>query len=341
MLDRMVEALADLLKGIGMNGTRLRGRWQNFRAARREAAARHEVNLRAVTGRHKMCPACRSLIPTGVAACPDCGAGVGHVAGPGPGRLLAQIFPTDTPVTGALLTVILAVFALMAATWGFSMPRSGGLGAIFGLLGFDGITLRRFGMGAGPWVLGLGEYWRLITPLFLHAGIVHLLFNCYVLLQIGRLLEEEFGGDRMWMVFLISGLCGGVASNFLRTLLTGRADPYVGASGAIFGLIGLAMIYGWRRGGAYGDNLRRGMITWTLYVLLFGFVVGADNFAHVGGLLGGAAMGFVVPAKTARVATTDPLWRLAAWLGVGVCLWAFIMMALHGADYLGPVVGRG
>ncbi len=336
LLDRVVEGLAELLNSLGFNGTRLRWRWQNHRAAQRETAARRQVEMRAVTGRHKMCPGCRSLIPTGASTCPDCGADVGRVAGPGAGRLLARLLPERAPVTGALLTAILAVFALMAATWGFGSPRGGGLGAIFSLLGFDGTTLARFGWGHGPWVLGRGEYWRLITPLFLHAGIVHLLFNCYVLLQIGTLLEEEVGGDRLWVVFLISGLCGGVASNFVRPLILGRAVPYVGASGAIFGLIGLALVYGWRRGGAYGDSLRRAMITWTIYVLLFGVVVGADNFAHVGGLAGGAAMGLLVAGKQARGSAADPLWRAAAWLGIGACLWAFVMMAMHGADVLGP-----
>jgi len=333
-LDRVVEGVADLLNRLGFNGTRLQWRWRNYRSARAEEAAQRQVEFRSVKARHKMCPHCRSLIPGGNLACPECGEPVAHVRGGGPGRLMEWLFPGATPVTAALITVNIAVYLIMGLTSGFQIPEGGGMGSLFRLLGFDGPTLVRFGMGARPWVVYNGEIWRLFTPLFIHAGLIHLLFNCYVLLQVGKLMEEEYGGTKMWVIYLIAGLCGGLASNFLRYLVFGRDVPYVGASGAIFGLIGLAMVHGWRRGGTYGNHLKRSMLTWTIYVFVFGLFMGADNFAHMGGLLGGAAMGLVVGEGQSREPLAVLAWRGAAWLGALVCFWAFAMAAIHGADIL-------
>ncbi len=75
------------------------------------------------------------------------------------------------------------------------------------------------------------------------------------------------------------------------------------------------------------------MMTWTLYILLFGFLVGADNFAHIGGLLCGAAFGLVVEGGPGRQAGMAA-WRGAAWTGAAACLWAFFMAATRGADIL-------
>lgn len=329
-LDRFVEAVAQRLNGLGLNGTRLAWRWRNWRSGQVEAAAQRQNRLRAVTGRHKMCPACRGLVAGGETMCPECGASLAKVAAPGAGRLIANSMPAFQSFTALVVTANVSVYLLMSVSAGFDTSGGGGL---FSLFGFDGPTLARFGMGFGPWVVGRGETWRLLTPLFLHAGLIHLFFNCYVLMQVGRLIEDEFGAPRSWVIYLTSGLAGGLASNFLRPIITGRDVPYVGASGAVFGLIGLAMIYAWRRGGPQGNAIKRSMMTWTLYILIFGFLVGADNFAHIGGLLGGAVFGLFVQGGPlpGRSAT---LWRAAAMTGVAACLWAFFMAATHGADIL-------
>ena len=332
LLDRLVDALGHWMDAVGLNGTRLRWRWRNRQRAGSAASLARSISFRAVTGRHKMCPACRSLVATGATTCPECGEPIAHVSGPGVGRLLQWVAPGASMTTAAVISTNLALYILMGAVGGFEAPRSGGLGALFSLLGFRQEVLARFGLGWGPWVVG-GEVWRLFTPLFIHAGLLHVLFNCYVMLQIGKLMEEEYGAARTWVVYLVGGVAGGLASNFLRPALGFGHVPYVGASGAVFALVGLAIVYGWQRGGAYGTHLRRSMLRWTLYMLMFGFVVaGVDNFAHIGGLVGGGLLGLVVPAESdARHAH---LWRMAAWVGVAVVVWAFVMAGLHGADAL-------
>ncbi len=106
----------------------------------------------------------------------------------------------------------------------------------------------------------------------------------------------------------------------------------MGASGAVFSLVGLAIAHGWRRGGAYGAQLQRGMLRWAIYILLFGFVMGADNFAHVGGLVAGGLLGLLLPAG--RPGHDAPLWRAAAVAGISIVVWAFVMAGLHGGEAL-------
>ena len=73
ILDKLINQIADLMTGIGLNGSRLRWKWNNFKKRREEAAADARVRFRAVTAKHKMCPSCRSLVPTGSLNCPECG----------------------------------------------------------------------------------------------------------------------------------------------------------------------------------------------------------------------------------------------------------------------------
>lgn len=333
-LDRLVNAFGDFLIRLGFNGTRLKWKWHNWRSARAEAALADSMRFRAVTAKHKMCPQCRSLVPARSLSCPECHAAIAHVRGPGLGRLFEWLIPGVAPVTAVLVTSILLVYGVMLATQGASAPASGGL---FGMLGFDTRTLARFGLGYGPWVAA-GEYWRLFTPLFLHGGVIHVLFNAYALLQIGPLIEEEFGAARMWSLYLIAGLCGGLTSHIVRPILSGGHVPYVGASGAIFGLVGAAFVFGWRRGGVYGAQLRRLAVQWTVYALIYGFVLrGIDNYAHMGGLLGGAAMAFLMTLPGERNVLGAVAWRIAGWAGVAAVAWAFVMAGLFGADALNRV----
>ena len=88
VLDRLVDSIGDLMNSAGLNGTRLKWRWQNRRRLRGERWAESEMRFRMVTARHKMCPSCRSLVPSGASSCSECGASIAHVSGPGPARIL-------------------------------------------------------------------------------------------------------------------------------------------------------------------------------------------------------------------------------------------------------------
>jgi rhomboid protease GluP len=140
-----------------------------------------------------------------------------------------------------------------------------------------------------------GQYWRLFTAMFLHIGIMHLLFNGYALLAVGTELERLFGPGRFTAIYLLSGLSGNLASYAFSPNLA------AGASGAIFGLIGALasfFILHRERLGAWG-RARLANIAFLIAInLFFGFTQpGIDNLAHLGGLLGGLGLGWALAPR--------------------------------------------
>lgn len=142
------------------------------------------------------------------------------------------------------------------------------------------------------YIADLGQYYRLITGIFLHAGIVHLVFNMYALYVIGMQLESFLGKWKYLIVYLLSGLAGSMLSIFFSNSLS------VGASGAIFGLLGSLLYFGYHYR-VYLDSVVKSQIIPLIIVnLLIGFAFsGIDNWAHVGGLVGGLLATMAVGVK--------------------------------------------
>jgi rhomboid protease GluP len=130
-----------------------------------------------------------------------------------------------------------------------------------------------------------GQLWRLVTPVFLHGSILHIAFNMYALFLYGRGLEARYGHGRFLLLYFLSAYAG----NVLSFLLT--ANPSLGASTAIFGLIAAEFVFIIQNRKLLGNRVTRSL--WNLvYIagvnLLIGFTTsGVDNWGHVGGLLGG------------------------------------------------------
>lgn len=142
-------------------------------------------------------------------------------------------------------------------------------------------VLIRFGAMYAPLVIR-GQYWRFVTPMFLHVGFAHLAFNSYALYQLGGIAERVYGKYRFAVIYVAAGICGSVFS-FLFT----RAVS-AGASGAIFGMLGALLYFARKRPGVF----RRGFMANLLTILAINIFIGLstpgiDNFAHMGGFLGG------------------------------------------------------
>ncbi|MBN1959142.1 MAG: rhomboid family intramembrane serine protease [Desulfuromonadales bacterium] len=160
-----------------------------------------------------------------------------------------------------------------------------------------------------PWVLNNGEWWRCITYAFTHGGLIHLGFNMVVLYQVGPLLEAEIGWPRLLTVYMTSTLLATLAG-----LIWHPVAVVVGASGAIFGLIGFSITFYHRVGGGLGLQRRNFMFQWAVMAFVFGFIVGADNAAHLGGAIAGAAMGWFMPISIRSQRKTDGLFK---WIAMG------------------------
>ena len=141
----------------------------------------------------------------------------------------------------------------------------------------------------GSWPIREGRWWTLFTAIYLHGGLLHILFNLLWIRQLGPAVEELYGPARTAVIFTISGVLGFVVSNVVGIPLT------VGASGSIFGLLGAIVAYGRRRGGAFGAMVLRQYGMWALILFVFGFFMASvNNFAHAGGFVGGLACGYVL-----------------------------------------------
>lgn len=128
-----------------------------------------------------------------------------------------------------------------------------------------------------------GQWWRLVTPIFLHLGIVHLLMNEYSLYLLGPLVENTFGKLRFLIIYLVAGIAGNIASAyFLPNIFS------IGASGAIFGLLGTWLYLGIK----YRSQLPQAFLSNVIAMIVINILYGTiqsniDNYAHLGGLLGG------------------------------------------------------
>jgi membrane associated rhomboid family serine protease len=152
------------------------------------------------------------------------------------------------------------------------------------------------------------QWWRFITPVFLHAGLVHIGFNMLLQLTLGRDIEKEIGSLRFLLVYFAAGIFGNVfGGNYAN-----QAQASVGASGALFGVLALVMLdllYNW--------NTRRSPVTDLLFLLLdiaisfvLGLLPGLDNFAHIGGFIMGLVLGICLlhspQAIRERVGVDEP-----------------------------------
>ena len=160
-----------------------------------------------------------------------------------------------------------------------------------------------------PLVLNHGEWWRCFTYAYTHGGIIHLGFNMLVLYQVGPLLESEISWTRLMTVYSFSAIIATLAGLFMHPNV-----PVVGASGAIFGMIGFSISFYHRVGGSLGIQRRNFMFQWAVMAFVFGIVVGADNAAHLGGALTGAGLGWIMPISIRDQRKTEGLFKGIAYL---------------------------
>lgn len=182
--------------------------------------------------------------------------------------------------TPALITANVAVFLVAVAVGG---------GAFFP----DADAMTRLGTNYGPLTLH-GQWWRLFTSMFLHFGVVHLGFNMWGLADGGRLVERLYGSAQFLIIYIAAGLCGSLCS-----LLWNPMVNSAGASGAIFGVYGAMFAFFLRKDTLVPATVmlskRYSALAVIGYNLFNGLThPGIDNAAHIGGLLGGLALGLVL-----------------------------------------------
>ena len=320
-LDSLVDAFSRLLDKLGLNGSRLRWKWRQKRFQLGEQGMKTEMAWRSAQAKHKMCPECRSLIDRKAKKCPECGESVTRVSTPGAGRSVSNLFPGLSAITGLLLLVNGAVYLLVL----MAHQKAGVDFSLFG--NFDSELLVRFGSGLSRrWPLtdgtvAGGEWWRKITPIFMHGSLMHFFFNSFMLVQIGPLVQSYYG-NRLWPIYLLCGLAGSMVSQLPRLTNT------VGASGAIMGLIGLLFVLGLRDKGQLGAAMKAMMTRLLLYMVVLSILFNIDHLNHLGGFLCGGLLALVVPTREPSGAAGRAFWSTISIAGVLLVLASFAMVAL-------------
>lgn len=305
----MSEFWRKVSRALGLNYTWWQWRWMNFKRRWAGFFSADSNIVRHLSSGQKICRKCGSLAAAGERRCTVCGARLPSAAGNFLYKIFGLIMPGVSPVTAALTLAIGLNFLLQVAS-------SGGAG----LLSPSLESLVRAG-ALHSQLVAAGEWWRLLTCVFVHIGILHFLFNMVALLSVSSFLEGEIGTARYLSLFLLAGLGGSTATLSLRAAVLSA-----GASGAIFGLIGFAIAYFRRRGGARVADIQRFMIRWAIYAFVFGLLVRADNLAHAGGFATGFLLGSFMEVREDEKRRRAPLWKaLAGFLGL-VLLVSFALL---------------
>jgi len=162
---------------------------------------------------------------------------------------------------------------------------------IFGNGSEDVYTLVKFGANIRELVQN-GEYLRLIISSFLHIGIIHLLCNMYCLYIVGSQIESFYGKIKYIIIYLFSALCGSLLSIIMSSSVS------AGASGAIFGLFGSLLYFGYHYRVYLGSVIKSQLLPLIIFNLSLGFILpGIDNAAHIGGLIGGVLISAALGVK--------------------------------------------
>ena len=235
-----------------------------------------ETGLRCNRCNKLICAQCAQQSPVGF-RCPDC---VLDVQDRYYRNVKGYVNPYEQPLgqpffTYVLIGVIILVWTMMELQGGSQ----------------DSDVLRAFGANYGLFILQDGQFWRFFTSMFLHIGLQHLIFNSIGLFIFGVEMEQIYGQARFVVIYILTGLFGSLASFAFK----GPLQFSAGASGAIFGIIGmyLAFYLFYRQKMGEFSNLRIQRVIRILVIsLIFGAFMPIDHYAHFGGLIAGFALGY-------------------------------------------------
>src|SRR5919201_5258185 len=222
-----------------------------------------------------ICTECMTMAPVGI-RCPE------HSGRPiGMQRMSHGVRRASFEGVGAKVTR--ALIGINVAVYGAELATGGGVNGVGSKIYEKGVLIASAFDSHGHLVgVAQGDWWRLITAVFLHYGPFHLLLNMFALFWFGSLLEQRIGSGKFLLLYLVSGLAGSAGA-----LVWSPLSPTVGASGAIFGILGAGLVLEHQRDYVFGGSAL-GVIIANL-VLTFAWSGNISVGGHIGGLIGGGA----------------------------------------------------
>jgi len=286
--------------------------------------------------RPRLCPACGTLVGSTAGRCHQCGASLTFSLAAA-SRSLSRFLPQTSPVTFGILGLCCVLYGVGFLSTikrsGFQAP-AGGLGALLGLGGIDLNILARMGASASLrfYPNDLVQPWRLVTAIFLHAGLLHIGFNMWVLMDLAPMVEDLYGSARFLFIFIVTGAFGYVVSATFGGISVGASGSLLGMVGALLALTGGRHSMGMRM-------LRSQLLYWLVYVAVIGFVMrGVDNYAHIGGFASGFLLGKIMPDRLPADVTERRRAYALGWMAGLAVAASFAFMLLN---YFYPGIGPG
>jgi rhomboid protease GluP len=256
-------------------------------------------------------------------------------------RFARAVLTRPYKFTIAVLVVNLFVFLLMwqssgltsSALWEFPLP-----------------VLLAYGAKLNYYIQTEHQWWRFVTPMFVHVNLPHLLVNMYSLWIVGPYVEKLYGSAKFVVFWVVTGVAGVVASYLTvrpdlgvssigRFLFKVSDVPSAGASGALFGLVGVLFVFGIKFRHELPEGFKRAFGTGMLPIIMINLFIGylgrgfIDNAAHLGGLVSGAALALVVdyrrPGEKSGIAVT---WRILQIAAIALVSISFLKTAQHLGD---------
>ena len=269
-----------------------------------------------MSDRPKLCGSCGKLMGVG-RVCPYCGADA-HSVSVALQRMARQAGGGGGLTATAFLVSLNVFFFVVAIALG-GVSTGGGL---MDFLAPSTEVLFRFGVLYGP-AVDAGQWWRLVMPIFLHFGLLHVAFNSWIGWDAGRYLEQDFGSRLLFLVYVLTGVAGFVAS-----WLTGGASFTAGASGSVSGLLGCLIVRRRMVDGHFSHPVTRSVIRLVVLNAVFGLVVPAvNNTAHLGGFVSGGFFGWLFSSwalgRSGALAV-----MLATWATFAATVASIVLMAI-------------
>jgi rhomboid protease GluP len=299
-------------------------RWQ-WRIEKWKNALRGFFGVTEQQPRPKLCPACGALVGISATRCHECGANL-RFSLAALSKSLSGIFGEyESPVTMVLLVSNILLFGVSFVL----TTQAGEAGGLHILTSMSGEASYRLGMSLPLRYLVLDhQWWRLVTAMFLHGGLIHIGFNMMALMQFGPALEELYGSARYLFLYVVTGVFGFLASSFFGHFS-------LGASGALLGLVGAMLAVTTKRGGAFMRELRTRLITSVAILFVLGFSrMGLDNTAHMAGLAAGFGIGKIFADRLPMNIVENRRAYAMGWLAGLVIVASFVLMILHFRDAL-------
>ena len=308
------------------------------------------------TARPTMCRSCGAIVGGGQQQCTVCGTSVSGGAAMRQPRMVADretmrfaraVLNRPYKFTIILLVTNVFVFLLM---WQVSQTP------LAVLVPLPNEVLLPFGAKLNYFIQSQHQWWRFVTPMFLHVNLLHLLVNMYSLWIVGPYVEKLYGSAKFVIFWVLTGIAG-VAASYLTVrprmsagslgsfIFKTTDGPSAGASGALFGLVGVLFVFGIKFRHELPEGLKRAFGTGLLPMILLNLFIGyelrgfIDNAAHLGGLISGALLALVVdyrrPGEGSPIAVT---WKILQFAAIALVAASFLKVVQHYHDPLPPAL---